>query len=117
MPEVSFASTSSQTLASCVLEFSHSDRCERGISMLFWGASFHVSVDHLHVVFGKMSGYVFCSSLNWAFLEGGMLTCIKFLYIGDTNPLQDLQNIGKYVLPSQRLPFSFDSFLHCAKAL
>ena len=76
-----------------------------------------MSVDHLHVVFGKMSGYVFCSFLNWAFLEGGMLPCINFLYIVDTNPSLDLQNICKFVLPFQRLPFSFDSFLHCAKAL
>ena len=76
-----------------------------------------MSVDHPHVVFGKMSGYVFCSFSNWAFLEGGMLTYINFLYIVDTNPLQDLQNICKHVLPSQRLPFSFDGFLHCAKAL
>lgn len=45
-----------------------------------------------------------------------MLTCIHFLDIVDTNPLLDLQNISKFVLPFQRLPFSFDGFLPCAKA-
>ena len=56
-----------------------------------WGcwASFIVPVGHLYVFFGKMSIQFLCPLFNWVvyFL---MLSCMRSLYILDTNPLLDV---------------------------
>ena len=82
------------TVVSCVLGFSHSDRCEMtshcGFDLHFlddewcW-ASFHISV----VSFKEMSGHVFCPCLIGLF---GVLVlgCVSSLYILDTNPLSNI---------------------------
>lgn len=69
-----FSSSSPTSVVSCIINFSHPDSCEVishcGFDLHFpddgwcW-ASFHVSVGHLDVFFGKMSVHVFWPFLNW----------------------------------------------------
>ena len=93
--------TSMPTLVICCLFYnSHSDRCEVvshcGLMQITKGndhfpvdqwyrGSFHVSVGHLYVFFGKMSIQSLCLFFNWAvwFL---LLSSMSSLYILDINP-------------------------------
>ena len=81
MQEGSLFSTLLPTsVVSCVVDFSHSDRCEviahYGFDLHLpddewcW-VSFHVSLGHLYIFFGKMPVHVFCPFFNWIihFLE------------------------------------------------
>ena len=68
--------------------------------------SFHVSVGHLYVFFGKM---LFGASAH--FLIGLfvflLLSCLSSLYILDINSLYKGYTICRYLLPFSTLPFCF----------
>ena len=71
----------------CFFDDSHSDRCEvishHGFDLHFpdnlwcW-TSFHVLIGYLHVLFGKMSIWVFCTFLNQIFLYWVVLAVYIF---------------------------------------
>ena len=72
-----------------------------------------MSMDHLYVLFGKVSIQVLCSFFNWVICFV-VFNIASTLYILDTNPLSDLSvNMFSH---SVRCLF-VDGFLCCAKAL
>ena len=124
MHESSFFSTSSPTLVSCAVDFSHSEQCEVISHCSFdlhfpddkccW-ASFDVSVGHLYVFFGEMFVHVFYPFLKWIICFLGVKLYKVFIYFG-YYPFTGYV-ICKYLLPFSRLPFSFvDCVLCCAEA-
>ena len=70
-----------------------------------------MSMDHLYVLFGKVSIQVLCPFFNWVICFV-VFNIVSTLYILDTNPLSDLSvNMFSH---SVRCLF-VDGFLCCAK--
>ena len=92
------SSTSSSIFVICRLfDDTHSDRGEVithcNIDLHFsdiyqWWASFHVPVDLLYILFGKISIQVFCALYNWVVL---ILSCMSCLCVLDINLLLIMQ--------------------------
>ena len=90
-----------------------------GTSPWFWFAFpwwflisniFLVPVDHLHVLFGKMSIQILCPFLNWI-IWGLLVTIVyEFLCILGINPLSDNKWLNRCFLLLQMLLFSWCFF-------
>ena len=90
-------STSLPALVVCwLIDESHSDRCEMishcGFNLHFsherykwYGASFHMPVGHLYVLFKEVSIQVLCPLFNWFFVFFGV-EFLSSLQILDINP-------------------------------
>ena len=84
--------------------------------MLVIRASFHLSLCHLYVVFGKRCIQILCPVFNWTFFFFFAVELHEFFMYFGYWPLIKFM-IFRYFLPFCRLPFRFaEGFLCCTEA-
>ena len=102
-----FFSISSPTpVVSCVVDFSHSDRCKMIFYCTFdlhfpddkwWWASFHVSVGQLYIFFGEMSVHVFARfKLNYLFFQCWVLEVLYIFWTLTLHWIDHFANISSH---------------------